>query len=461
MQHYKYQLQKGSKKHRCPSCHKKRFVRYIDIESGDYLTEIYGKCDREINCAYHLNPYKNGFDKKNKSKAVINPIACKTIKKPLQVFFPKKVFEKTKSNYEENTFIQNLLNNVPFPFEVEDIEKVIAQYHLGTISKGYRKSAVTFPFIDINCNVRAVQVKQFDDKNHTIGTDFLHSMIEKDLKFKNKIIPEWLTNYNNQDTKVSCFFGEHLLRKYPYNPIGLVEAPKTAVYNTLYFGFPENHTNYLWLAVFNLSSLSFEKCKTLKGRNVYLFPDLSKEGRAFKLWSTKAKEYEDKIPGTSFIISDLLEKMAPSQDREQGKDIADYIIKLDWRDFRTNEDVSNQNEDIKIEGPSANIVNNKAETEEEKEPFKIDEFEPVNKPIEDKNEDWSDVIKDLEDFFSKTKLPKDQLKLNNFSTILDCSKFIESHLCIVKANNGKNTFVPYLDRLIELKNHLLQNYPAK
>lgn len=286
-------------------------------------------------------------------------------------------------------------------------------------------------------------------------------MIEKDLKFKNKIIPEWLTKYNNQDTKVSCFFGEHLLRKYPDNPIGLVEAPKTAVYNTLYFGFPENTNNYLWLAVFNLSSLSFQKCKALKGRGVYLFPDLSKQGKAFNLWSENAKKYQNKIPGTTFTISDLLERLAPSQDREQGKDIADYLIKLNWRDFRNNKVVSNQNENIKIEEPPSRLEHNKTEPIEEKEPFDINEFKDESKPIEDKSEDWTDEIKDLEDFFSKTELPKGKLKINNFSTILDCSKFVDSHLCIVKTNNGKNTFKPYLDRLIELKIHLLQNYTNK
>ncbi|MBZ9650620.1 DUF6371 domain-containing protein [Psychroflexus montanilacus] len=334
MQQYQYHLEKGSKKHRCPSCHKKRFVRYIDAETMEYLPEIYGKCDRETNCAYHLNPYKHGYSYTNKFLLGSRKIIPQTISKPLQVFFPNKIFEKTRKDYHINTFIQNLLNNIKYPFEVESIEKVIAQYHLGTITKGYRKGAVTFPFIDISGNVRAIQVKQFNNQNHTIGTDFLHNIIERDLKFKNKIIPEWLSKYNNQDTRVSCFFGEHLLRKYPHNPIALVEAPKTAIYGTLYFGFPENIDNYLWLAVYNLSSLSFQKCKSLKGRDVYLFPDLSKQGRAFNLWSENAKKYQNKIPGTTFTISDLLEKLAPSQDREQGKDIADYLIELDWRDFR-------------------------------------------------------------------------------------------------------------------------------
>lgn len=64
-------------------------------------------------------------------------------------------------------------------------------------------------------NVRAVQVKQFNEANHTIATDFLYTIIRK----------------------------EHLLSQYPSNPIAFVEAPKTAIYCTTYFGSPENPKN--------------------------------------------------------------------------------------------------------------------------------------------------------------------------------------------------------------------------
>ena len=87
------------------------------------------------------------------------------------------------------------------------------------------------------------------------------------------------------ETKVSCLFGEHLLSKYQTNPIALVEAPKTAIIATLYFGFPDNPKNFLWLAVYNLSSLNIDKCKVLQGRKVFLLPDLN----AFDNWSQKRK----------------------------------------------------------------------------------------------------------------------------------------------------------------------------
>jgi hypothetical protein len=340
---HRYILERGSKKHFCPACNKKRFVRYIDKVTNKYLPEMYGRCDRESNCGYFLNPYNDGYaqmiwkdengynsDTWQPPKPKYKP--CPTPNK--QYYIPHEVLKQTCTGYNKNIFIQNLLNRVTFPFEVQDIEKVISLYYLGTVQHGYRTGAITFPFIDIKNNIRAIQVKQFDNTNHTTGTDFLHSIIEKHHTRNNKPLPEWLKNYRRNEIKVSCLFGEHLLNKFPYSPIALVEAPKTAIYGTLYFGFPETFKNLLWLAVYNLSSLNLNKCKALKGRKVFLFPDLSKESKAFDAWSIKANHIQHKLPNTMFITSDLLERLAPNTDKNKGYDIADYLINKDWRLFR-------------------------------------------------------------------------------------------------------------------------------
>ncbi|MCF2506855.1 DUF6371 domain-containing protein [Dyadobacter sp. CY107] len=343
MKEFRYSLEKGSTKILCPSCNKKKFKRYVDFATNEYLPEHYGRCDSEANCAYHVNPYRDGYAKMALQSELgyvsekYIPHAKPFIRiKPKEepAFIPIDVLEQTLAQYDKNVFLQNLLINVPFPFEVEDIEQVVADYRLGTIRNGNRRGAVTFPFIDSSGNIRTIQVKQFDEGNHTTGTDFLHSILERYYRNKESAFPEWLTAYQKNDLKVSCLFGAHLLMKYPFNPIALVEAPKTAIYGTLYFGFPNNPKNILWLAVYNLSSLNHEKCKELAGRDVYLFPDLSKTGKAFDLWNRKSKELSALMPGTRFYVSDLLEKNACIEQRKSGQDLADYLIKIDWREFR-------------------------------------------------------------------------------------------------------------------------------
>lgn len=468
---HRYSLEKGSKKHHCPNCNKKTFVLYIDTETGDYLPEQYGRCDRESNCSYHLNPYLDGYAKAiqeqergNRSELPNNwkPKRKKAIPQPTPepVFFDFETFKQTlqPERYEKNTFIQNLFYRVQFPFEVNEVTKVIQLYRLGTVANGYRAGANTFPFIDVKGNVRAVQVKQFDEQNHTTGTDFLHSIIEKHHTRNNKPLPEWLEAYTKQDKRITCLFGEHLLSKYHSNPVALVEAPKTAVYGTLYFGLPETPESLIWLAVYNKSSFSFDKLKVLQGRFVYVFPDLSKDGSTFKEWETKAKEYESRLPGTRFIFSDLLEQLAPERDKSEGNDLADYLIKQDWRLFRKRniQEQPPQPEPEKVTKVThqQNIIFSHAEPLPKVEVFKT---ERIEQPIKEKPKNWSNDIAELENYFASIELPTQPVKLNRCSTITDCSLFIESHFATVKRNNGNKTFLPYLNRLQELKQVLTIN----
>ena len=439
---YQYVLEPGSRKHLCPNCHKKRFVRYIVIHTNEHLPERYGRCDREINCGYHLNPYLDGYGKHN-----IRQLPIKKEKKKETAFIPSDVLELTLHGYEKNDLLQNLLSSIPFPFEIHDVETVISLYFLGTVCTGYRNGATTFPFIDVNGQIRAIQVKHFNKSNKTTSTDFLHSIIEKLQSRNNKPIPDWLKAYKNNELKISCLFGEHLLKKYPDNPIALVEAPKTAIYGTLYLGFPDNPSNFLWLAVYNLSSLNYEKVKVLKGRDVFLFPDLSKDSSAYNLWDKKGKEYSSLFSNTRFITSDLLEKYATAQQRELGMDIADYLINFDWRQFRRNVPTSLVQDYTQIEQSQEEKFTKiqKKTLESDHEPtlkdLPIDELLDLQVP-------WD--IETLENFFSYHALPDTPISTKS-GEIINVQLYVKSHINIVRAQNGKGTYRPYYQRLIDLK----------
>jgi hypothetical protein len=378
------------------------------------------------------------------------------------------VLEQTLQGYDQNNFLQNLLNRVPFPFAINDVEAVVAQYFLGTVCGGYRSGAVTFPFIDVKGNIRAIQVKEFDDQNHTAGTDFLHSILNKEHIRNNEDAPDWLQAYNQNETKVTCLFGEHLLNQYPCNPVALVEAPKTAIYSTLYFGFPQQPRNLLWLAVYNLSSLNLPKCRSLHRRDVYLFPDLSRDGSAFRLWTQRAKELTEMMPGTRYTVSGLLEDLAPDDLRNAGADIADILIGLDWRLFRKPKQTGPAKvESEKSENSEAfkTIYFLSTETEQ---PALSQQFSEIHLPAADERvnfdkpetkerECWDQEIADLSIYFARIQLPSWPLKLNRWSTVTNASLFVDSHLSTLKANKGKRNFFPYLHRLKELRQILTTN----
>ena len=459
MNTYRFNLLKGSKKLFCWGCGEKSQVPYVDSVTKQLLPEQYGRCDREINCGYHFNPYQDGYAKMiDDQENGVDVEACKPTKlillpkplpKPEPVFIPNEVLKSTldSEGYVINTFLQNLLSNVAYPFEALDIERVIALYLLGTVCNGYRHGAITFPYIDSKKQVRAIQVKQFNQANHTTATDFLHTIIEKQYQKEGKSLPAWLEAYQKNELKVSCMFGEHLLEKYPHNPVALVEAPKTAIYGTLYFGLPDNPQNLLWLGVYNLSSLTYEKCKVLKDRSVFLFPDLAKDGRAYKLWSAKASEITQQMPGTRMEVSDILERSASDDERASGLDLADFLIQLDWRNFRS------KLVEPKVLNTGLAVVSEKGEKSEPPETNFFLPDPPTNYPyFQELVTTWD--ISSLETFFTSTRLPTTPIKLDQCSTITNVPLFIKAHLETVQNNNGKHAYLPYLERLRLLKSIL-------
>ena len=343
---YPCSLEKGSRKHSCPQCGRKTFVRYIDKTTGEYLPEQYGRCDHEQSCGYHLNPLKDGHYKRNWNTPAPVRLPRRLQAPPKQpptaapVVIPDEVYRPYEAAGLCSGFVRNLRQNVPFPFPDTDISKAVQLYRLGAVSGGYMAGAVCFPFIDTHGNIRAVQVKQFDEANHTTATTFLHSMLETYYKQRGGV-PDWLQRYTEQEKRVTCLFGAHLLKAYPRNPVALVEAPKTAVVGTLYHGFPdESSNNPVWVAVYNKSSFTYDKLKALEGRRVEVFPDLSKRadgethGATFQEWKRKAEALQREHPRLVFCFNDYLEQVATDEQRAAGLDLADFLINEDWREFR-------------------------------------------------------------------------------------------------------------------------------
>lgn len=132
-----------------------------------------------------------------------------------------------------------------------------------------------------------------------------------------------LINQPDYELKQSLF-GEHLLKDKTKH-VAIVESEKTAIIASNYF------PQFIWLAVGGKDGLNLEKLQSLNGRKVVLFPDL----KYFEKWSGKAKDFNDRMIGTQFSVSDFLETNATEQERAEGWDIADYLIKFDYRQFRT------------------------------------------------------------------------------------------------------------------------------
>ncbi len=422
MSEHKYILEpyKGmNTRYSCPSCQQrdKTFSLYIDTETGEHIHPSVGRCNRESNCGHHYTP-KQYFQDNNISFDTPQPKAYKPRPvtpppKPVS-FIPVEIFKASLKAHETNHFVQFLINL----FGVEVASQLVSRYFIAT-SKHWN-GATVFWQIDTQGKVRTGKIMLYSPTTgKRVKEPFNHiNWVHKALKQ-----PEFELR--------QCLFGEHLLID-KTKPVAIVESEKTAVIASVYL------PQFVWVAVGSLTNLNTEKCSILKGRTVTLFPDLN----GFEKWSSKAKELSNLA---TFTVSDLLERKATEVERKQGFDLADYLIKFDYKAFALPEPEA-------TEPPPA--VHPLVEVK------LFEQTEPVyyfSKPEQPKPESWEQVITEIENYFKGITLPTQPVKLNKCSTITDCSLFIESHFATVKANNGKRTFLPYLNRLQELKQVLTTN----
>ncbi len=412
---YRYILEpyKGmNTRYHCPSCKQsnKTFSRYIDTETGEQIHHTVGRCNRESNCGHHYTP-KQFFQDNNISfdtpqLKAYKPQSVTTQPKPVS-FIPVEVFKDSlnPTAFDKNYFVQFLINL----FGVDVASDLVSQYFIAT-SKHWN-GATVFWQIDTQGKVRTGKIMLYSP---TTGKRVKN--LEQPVYWVHKALkqPEFELR--------QCLFGEHLLID-KAKPVAIVESEKTAIIASVYL------PQFIWVAVGSLTNLNTEKCNILKGLNVTLFPDLN----GFDKWSSKVKELSSQTIGTIFTVSDLLERKATEEEKKQGFDLADYLIKFNYKDFELSKP-----ENIEPAPAVQPLVELKA----------VEQPEPEN---------WEKDITDLENYFKGISLPIQPIMLNRCSRITNCSLFIESHIATVKANNGKRNFLPYFNRLQELKQVLTTN----
>jgi hypothetical protein len=422
MRKHKYILEpyKGmNTRYRCPSCQQsdKTFSLYIDTETGEHIHPTVGRCNRENSCGHHYTP-KQYFQVNNISFDTPQPKTYKprpvtSQPKPVS-FISVEVFKASLKGHEANHFVKFLINL----FGVVVASQLVSRYFIAT-SKHWN-GATVFWQIDTRGKVRTGKIMLY---NPTTGK-----------RVKNLELPVYWVHKALKQPEFElrqCLFGEHLLID-KTKPVAIVESEKTAVIASVYL------PQFIWVAVGSLTNLNAEKCSILKGQTVTLFPDLN----GFDKWNSKAKELSHLA---TFTVSDLLERKATEAEKKQGFDLADYLIKYDYKAFALPETEATE--------PPPTV-----QPLVEVKPF--EQPEPVyyfSKPEQPKPESWEQDITELENYFAGIALPTQPVKLNPYSTITNCFLFIESHFATVKANNGKRTFLPYLNRLQELKQVLTTN----
>ena len=296
-------LEKGSRTYICPKCGEMTLKRYIQY--GKYIHDTVGRCNRESSCMYHKPPRE--YWRENNIKPIHIPFTPKQTPKIQEV----KAIGYVPMSYildRAKTRNHNLIYYMLDLFDWGTIKNETDMYFLGCTSG----NATMFPQIDEQGKCRTAKEQLYNKdtgKRIKNSVNWLHAELKR--------WGELPQDFNLQ----MCLFGLHLIRS--SNNIGktvcICESEKSAVIAACCM------PNRIWMAAGALRWLNVEKLRPLKGWDIILFPDTSTDGSTFALWSKIANEANSQ--GLNVIVSDMLEKECTDEEKADGFDIADYLIR--------------------------------------------------------------------------------------------------------------------------------------
>lgn len=318
MNNYKYSLDRRRGRayiHICPECGKREFKRYVDTESGSYIDDNVGRCNREIKCGYHYPPREYFRD----DPSFISTKSYNRISKPKPTV-PKNVthhcvdisvvYARCEGQAWRNPFTRWLLRIALPRYGEALLIDAIKKYRLGSSQDD--SGGVIFWQIDGNNQVSTGKIMRYNEQtgkrikdDSGAKVDWIHSRLERA-----KRLPA------NFELK-QCLFGEHLLFISPEAIVFVFEGEKSAVLASICF------PHAVCIATGGLHGLSAEKCRVLEGRKVMFFPDLD----ATKKWREKVEEIARTVHFKSYGVSDLLEQEATEQDKREGLDLCDFLVR--------------------------------------------------------------------------------------------------------------------------------------
>tara|TARA_R110000782_G_scaffold146116_1_gene238840 strand:- start:425 stop:1504 length:1080 start_codon:yes stop_codon:yes gene_type:complete len=359
MEVFKYTLDKGTKKFPCPNCTKRTLVKYVETETGSYLPDEFGRCDREQNCSYHKAPPKGkkGYLIKVLSLRDISDKACHlTDEFGIISIVPKsQILEQSKSDcYISEWFLKNSI----IPFVTNEFK-----YFYSNISNFANEVKEAVQPQQVKCSFHSLELldNMYNDTQTDHLTEFLKMRFSKDEvfiatqnyfitgtnicwfystvfwqiddkeqihagkimqydRFTGKRVKEpynhvnWLHKaFKEPEFNLSqCLFGLHRINEDYQKTIAIVESEKTAIVMSILL------PHYIWLATGSKGNFKFEMLKPIKKRKVVSYPDKGE----YSNWLDKSIELN--AIGFKISVSDLIEQT----DFENGYDLADYYLNL-------------------------------------------------------------------------------------------------------------------------------------
>ena len=188
-------------------------------------------------------------------------------------------------------------------FNAETVQYVTEMYGIGS----FGVDDTMFPIIDKDLRVHNIKIQHYD--TNSLSDTFFHKDRGGAWWYGRKYLETHKGVSGTHD--VNCYFGEHLISRFPSSTIILVESPKNAVLGACMW--PE----HVWVATGNKGMLTRDRLQCLRGRKVLVMPDCD----AVDEWREKLDTMRDLA---TFIISDMVEEFRKLGNKA---DIGDWVVK--------------------------------------------------------------------------------------------------------------------------------------
>jgi Domain of unknown function (DUF6371) len=160
MKTYRYNLDtvRPARRFICPSCGKREFKRYVDNETGGFIADHVGRCNREINCGFHQPPKPDFRMDNGQALYKACPLSILKSKEIKEVFstINLSIFDKSLSKHQDNTFVEWL----KILFQDELALWLVKRFRIGSAKRW--PGAVVFWQIDELNNVRTGKVMLYN-----------------------------------------------------------------------------------------------------------------------------------------------------------------------------------------------------------------------------------------------------------------------------------------------------------
>lgn len=277
---FKFELRRGSKHDKCPACGHMSFKPYVSVVDQKPAGEQYGRCERLNKCDYKLYPKGVDVDTSNWTPPPLLP-------DPDPDYIDKSFVESTFKAYQNNNFFMYVVRL----FGNEKSFELAATYNIGTTKNG-----------------STLFWQQDNEDRFRTGKIILYGQDGK----RNKDFDSWYCHKKIKPGFIlkQCFFGEHLLKLRPNDPVALCESEKTAVLMSVI------RPEFVWLASGGSENLQTYKFYHLHNREVHVFPDQ----KQFKKWKEKTAFLANRIMNTE------VEEAFFRNECEEGADIWDIVL---------------------------------------------------------------------------------------------------------------------------------------